>query len=64
MDGGRSDDCLDFVNDIGDVFNKAGWKTVFAASTRSKRGISVGFMKGSDERLAAHWVPKNQKRLK
>jgi hypothetical protein len=51
-----SDDCQDFVNDIGDAFNKAGWKTFFAASTRNRRGIHVGFAKGSDERLAAHWV--------
>jgi hypothetical protein len=53
-----SDDCQDFVNDIGDAFNKAGWKTWFAASTQNKRGIRVGFMKGSDDKLAAHWVPK------
>jgi hypothetical protein len=53
-----ADDCKDFVNDIGDAFNRAGWKTWFAASTQNKRGIRVGFMKGSDEKLAAHWVPK------
>lgn len=53
-----SDDCQDFVNDIGDAFNKAGWKTWFAASTEYKRGIRVGFMKGSDDKLVAHWVPK------
>jgi hypothetical protein len=53
-----SDDCQDFVNDIGDAFNKAGWKTTFGASTQNKRGIWVGFMKGSDELSAAHWVPK------
>lgn len=51
-----SDDCQDLVNDIGDAFNKAGWKTVFGSSTRNRRGIQVGFVKGSDERLAAHWV--------
>ena len=53
-----SDDCLDFVNDIGDPFNKAGWKTTFSASTQYKRGVYLGFAKGSDERLAGHWVPK------
>jgi hypothetical protein len=53
-----SDDCQDFVNDIGEAFNKAGWKTLFGASLRIKRGIQVGFMKGSDEQLVAHWVPK------
>lgn len=53
-----SDDCQDFVNDIGDAFNKAKWKTFFGASTRNRRGIQVGFAKGSDERLASRWVPK------
>lgn len=53
-----SDDCKDFVNDIGDAFNKAGWKTSFGTSTQNRRGIQVGFMKGSDDNLAAHWVPK------
>jgi len=53
-----SDDCQDLVNDIGEAFNKANWKTPFGSSVRTKRGIQVGFMKGSDERLVAHWVPK------
>jgi hypothetical protein len=53
-----SDDCQDFVNDIGDAFNKAGWKTWFGASTQNQRGIRVGLMKGSDDKLATHWVPK------
>ena len=53
-----SDDCQDFVNDIGEAFNKAGWKTLFSPSTQNKRGIYLGFAKGSDERLVAHWVPK------
>jgi len=51
-------DCIDFANDIGDAFNKAGWKTFWGASTSNKRGIEVGFAKGSDEALAAEWVPK------
>jgi hypothetical protein len=53
-----SDDCPDFVNDIGDAFNKAGWKTLFAADMEFKRGIRVGFTTGSDEKLVEHWVPK------
>lgn len=53
-----SDDCRDFVNDIRDAFNKARWKTYFGASTRNKRGIAVGFMKGSDERLVVRWIKK------
>ncbi|MGA2424337.1 MAG: hypothetical protein ABSG07_10055 [Terriglobales bacterium] len=53
-----TDDCQDFVNDIGEAFNKAKWTTWFGASLRNKRGIEVGFTKGSDEQLAAHWVPK------
>lgn len=53
-----SDDCQDFVNDIGDAFTKAGWKTWFAASTENKRGIRIGFTKGSDDKLATHWVLK------
>jgi hypothetical protein len=53
-----SDDCQDLVNDIGEAFNEALWKTYFGASTRNKRGIAVGFMKGSDELLVARWVPK------
>jgi len=32
-------------------------ETFFGASTRNRRGIQVGFVKGSDDRLAAHWVP-------
>ena len=53
-----SDDCQDFVYDIGDAFSKAKWKTLFGASLRNRRGIQVGFMKGSDEALVAHWVPR------
>lgn len=53
-----SDDCKDFVNDIGDAFNQAGWKTLFAPSTQYIRGIYLGFAKGSDENLVNHWVPK------
>jgi hypothetical protein len=59
-----SDDCQDFVNDIGGAFNKAGWKTTFGASTQNKRGIRVGFAKGSDERLVGHWVPKIRNALR
>lgn len=51
-------DCMDFANDIGDALNKAGWKTYFGASSSNGRGIKVGFVKGSDEALAAEWVPK------
>jgi hypothetical protein len=53
-----SDDCQDLVNDFGEAFNKAGWKTLFGASLRNKRGVQVGFARGSDEQLASHWVPK------
>ena len=53
-----SDDCMDFTNDIGEAFNKAGWRTLFGADTENKRGIRVGFTKGSDEKLAEHWVSR------
>jgi len=53
-----SDDCQDFVNDLGEAFNKAGWKTLFGPSTQNKRGIYLGFAKGSEQRLVDHWVPK------
>jgi hypothetical protein len=53
-----SDDCQDFVNDIGDAFKRAGWKTWFANSLQNKRGIQVGFTKDTDESLVQHWVPR------